>query len=60
MIYQMIEGTIFIDSKGRASFHIPAYIVKKYSLVKGEKVGIDDEDGLIIIDLRRLDPKRKQ
>lgn len=53
MILQMIEGTIFIDSQGRASIHIPAYLVKKYNLQKGEKVGIDDEDGLIIIDLRR-------
>ena len=48
----MIEGTVFIDSRGRASIHIPAYIVKKYGLQKGEKVGIDDEDGFIIIDLR--------
>jgi bifunctional DNA-binding transcriptional regulator/antitoxin component of YhaV-PrlF toxin-antitoxin module len=49
----MIEGTIFIDSKGRASIHIPSYIAKKYGLQNGEKVGIDDEGGLIIIDLRR-------
>jgi hypothetical protein len=49
----MIEGTIFIDSKGRGSIHIPAYIVKKYDLVTGEKVGIEDECGVVIIDLRR-------
>jgi len=49
----MIEITVFIDSKGRASIHIPAYLVKKYNLQKGEKLGIDDEDGILIIDLRR-------
>jgi len=53
VLYQMIEGTIFIDSKGRGSIHIPSSMIKKYNLKKGEKVGIDDEDGLIIIDLRR-------
>lgn len=49
----MIDGTIKIEKKGRASIHIPAYLKKKYELTDKQKVGITDHDGMILIDTKR-------
>jgi bifunctional DNA-binding transcriptional regulator/antitoxin component of YhaV-PrlF toxin-antitoxin module len=47
----MTEVTITIDSQGRASLHIPAYLRDKYKLQNKQKAWITDHNGMILIDL---------